>query len=223
MLGSRDSTGLDVDATLIPGEERTFSGLLRLPRLSLPEYRSYFEGRRFRFRAEVDRPFLGGAHLVESNEANNYSSWTGYLTMPSPTITREEGVVSVPDLSITIDSIEITDRSRYPDLDVCTITITVTNMGTVTSGNASGGNLLIFERGTWNLASWSSGFRSLAPGESLTYPYVENFAVSKTATRARAIIDPDHWVLEINRSNNQAERDFPLRFEPFKPEVEIRR
>jgi hypothetical protein len=221
--GSRSTGGLDMDAALGPGEERSFSGLLRPRRLSLPEYRSYFEGRRLRFRAEVDRPFFSGTHLVELNETNNYSSWTGYFTMPRPTITLEAGVVSVPDLSITIDNIEVTDRSTYPDLDICTITITVRNIGTVPSGTASGVEMWVLDREGWNCVSWSDGFRSLDPGESLTYPFIEDLAVSKTATKALAIIDSHHWTLEVDRSNNQAERNFPLRLEPYRPEVDIRR
>lgn len=224
--GSRSTGGLDIDASLGPGEERSFSGLLCPRRFSLPEYRSHLEGRRLRFRAEVDPVFSvsgGVPHVVELNETNNYSSWTGYFTMPRPTITLEEGVVSVPDLSITIDNIEIIDRSTYPDLDICTITITVRNNGTVASGNSSGVEIWLLEREGWNLRLWSDGFRSFAPGESLTYPFAENLAVSKTATKARAIIDSRHWTLEVDRSNNQAERDFPLRLEPYRPEVDIRR
>jgi hypothetical protein len=143
--------------------------------------------------------------------------------MPRPTITLEAGVVSVPDLSITIDNIEVTDRSTYPDLDICTITITVSNIGTVPSGTASGVELWVLEREGWNLVSWSTGFRSLAPGESLTYPFAEDLTISKTATKARTIIDSDHWTLEVDRSNNQAEKNFPLRLQPHTPEEDIRR
>jgi hypothetical protein len=181
----RQGAGRGLKNSLRPHERKTYAASFLIP--------LEYAGRTLRIRAYVDP--LG--ETTESDEANNSSDWL------------EVRLPSLPDLSITIDNIEVTDTSTYPDLDFCTITITVRNSGTVHSGTTSGVEIWILEREGWNLCSWSRGFRSLAPGESLTYPFAEDLTVSKTATRARAIIDPGHWTLEVDRSNNQAERNFP--------------
>jgi hypothetical protein len=148
----------------------------------------------------------------ELDESNNQAE----KNMPSLPTGRP---VLVADLSVTIDSIVQTGRSEGGD-GIYTISFTVRNNGTGWN-DINEWQIQYFDGGTWYPLR-----HHILPVVTASHPFSRtesNLTIPDRATKVRVVVDPDDIVPESDESNNQAEKNMPLRLAPHLPEEEIRR
>lgn len=182
------SAGRGIKNSLRPHERKTYGASFLIP--------LDYAGRTVRIRAYVD-PLN---ETTESDETNNSSDW---FEVRLPTLP------SLPDLTVTIDNVE--ETGWIPDvapsyLGFYNITFTVRNIGTASS-RFTEWHIYYFDRGEWHLHT-TAGTHPIAPGGSFTHRE-RGLSIFETATKVRVILDPENRERELEKSNNQAEKNMP--------------
>ncbi|MCM8787270.1 MAG: hypothetical protein NC935_04365 [Candidatus Omnitrophica bacterium] len=217
--GSRMEGCAYFEEELAPGTSKTLNGkIIAYPR-TLREYKQ-MQSRSSRFRFRVDPQDAGypQGRVRESNERNNYSSYTDPIVFPEV----------LPDLTASIKeiSLPVWPRDGRRDYKVIPrLTVEIRNLGDI---DQLDGCPIGIEADypvahiAWSpiLITWVIGRINVNQPRLMTFKNVE---IDSYSTKLRTTIDYEGTIKEKNESNNSsAEHQIPQTISTLTPEVDTR-